>query len=138
MASIYREVAVDVPASRAWAALEDVGNAHRLFAGVLVGCSMADGVRTVEFANGFVAKEQIVTVDVERRRVVYSALNEAFVHHSASMQIVPDGDSRCRFLWTSDVLPEAATERITPLIDAGCIAVKKNLEDGALSLEKRS
>lgn len=132
MASIYREVAIDVPASRAWAALEDVGRVDRLFAGVLVGCSLEDGVRTVEFANGMVAKERIITVDEERRRVVYSALNEAFLHHSAAMQIIPDGDARCRFVWTSDVLPEQMADRITPLIDAGCTAMKKNLESGAL------
>ncbi|GGA70330.1 hypothetical protein GCM10011507_22330 [Edaphobacter acidisoli] len=131
MASVYREIVVDVPASRAWAALQDMGRADRLFAGVLVSCSLAEGVRTVEFANGFVAKERVITVDHERRRVVYSALNEAFVHHSATMQIVAEGDARCRFVWTSDVLPEQAADRITPLIDAGCAAVKKNLEGGA-------
>lgn len=130
MASIYRETLVEVPASRAWAALQDVGHADRLFAGVLVSCSLADGMRTVEFANGMVAKERVITVDHERRRVVYSALNEAFVHHSASMQIVPEGDSQCRFVWTTDVLPEQVKDRITPLIDAGCAAVKKNLEAG--------
>lgn len=87
-------------------------------------------MRTVEFANGMVAKERIVTVDDERRRVVYSALNEAFVHHSSSMQIVPDGDSRCRFIWTTDILPERARDKIAPLVDAGCEALKKSLEAG--------
>lgn len=131
MASVYREIVVEVPASRAWTALQDMGRADRLFAGVLVACSLADGVRTVEFANGMVAKERVITVDHERRRVVYSAMNEAFVHHSAAMQVVAEGDSRCRFVWTSDVLPEQTADRITPLIDAGCAAVKKNLEGGA-------
>lgn len=130
MASIYRETLVEVPASRAWAALQDVGRVDRLFAGVLVGCSLTDGVRTVEFANGLVAKERIITVDHEYRRVVYSALNEAFVHHSASMQIVLDCESRCRFIWITDVLPEQARHRIALLVDAGCAALKKNLGAG--------
>ena len=57
MASIYREIAIEVPAARAWSALEDVGRVDRLFDGVLVSCRMGDGVRTVEFANGHVANE---------------------------------------------------------------------------------
>ena len=33
----------------------------------------------------------------------------------------------------SDVLPEQAAERIAPLVDAGCHAIKKNLEPGRRS-----
>ncbi|HEU5342179.1 SRPBCC family protein [Edaphobacter sp.] len=130
MASIYRDAVIDVSADTAWAALQDVGAADRPFAGVLTGCTLEGDVRTVTFANGMVAKERIVTVDDGHRRVVYSTLNEVFLHHSASMRIVPMGERQCRFIWISDVLPEQAAERIAPLVDAGCLAIKKNLESG--------
>lgn len=130
MASIYRDAVIDVSADVAWAALRNVDAVDRPFTGVLTGCTLEDDVRTVTFANGMVARERIVTVDDAHRRVVYSALNEAFVHHSSSMRIVPKGERQCLFIWISDVLPEQAAERITPLVDAGCQAIKKNLESG--------
>ena len=42
---------------RAWAALRDVGNAHRAFAGVLTDARLDGDRRVVTFANGVVAKE---------------------------------------------------------------------------------
>jgi hypothetical protein len=47
------------------------------------------------------------------------------------MQIVPDGDRRCRFVWVSDFLPEAKRAVVEPLVDAGCAALKRVLEAGA-------
>jgi hypothetical protein len=54
-----------------------------------------------------------------------------FSHHSASMQIVPDGEGRCRFVWISDFLPNAAGAMVGPLMEAGAQALKRNLEAAA-------
>jgi hypothetical protein len=35
---------------------------------------------------------------------------------------------RGRFVWMTDVLPDAAVEGIRPLMEAGTLALKQNLE----------
>jgi carbon monoxide dehydrogenase subunit G len=127
MPSIYKEVLLDVSAERAWSALRDVGNAHRTFAGVLVDAKLEGGTRTVTFANGMQARERIVDIDDERRRVAYSAQGAPFEHHNASMQIVPEPDGRSRFIWVSDFLPPEIAASIESLIDEGCRAIKRYL-----------
>ena len=131
MASLVQDVAVAVPAKVAWAALREVGRAHKLFAGVLVDGRSDGDVRTVTFAGGQVVTEQIVDVDEGRMRVAYHVVEGGFSHHSASMQIVPDGEERCRFVWISDFLPNEAGAMVEPLMEAGAQALKRNLEAAA-------
>lgn len=128
MASIRREEIVQVPADRAWAALRDVGRPHALFANVLVDGRIDGDIRTVTFANGMVVRERVVDIDEESRRVAYTVIDGVFEHHSASMQIVPDGDERCRFIWVSDFLPNEKMELVAPLVEAGATALVRNLE----------
>jgi hypothetical protein len=47
------------------------------------------------------------------------------------MEIVPDGDGRCRFVWISDFVPDAERAAVEPLVDAGCAAMRRVLEAGA-------
>jgi hypothetical protein len=131
MTSIRRDIPLDVPAATAWAMLADVGAAHRPFAGVLSDCRLDGDVRTVTFANGAALRERIIDIDPAAMRVAYAVIGSGFEHHSASMQIVPDGDRRCRFVWVSDFLPEAKRAVVEPLVDAGCAALKRVLEAGA-------
>lgn len=128
MASIRREEIVRVPAEQAWAALRDMGAPHRLFAGVLVDCHIDGDVRTVTFANGMVVRERIIDVDEDAKRVVYAVIGDLFEHHSASMQIVPDEEGRCRFVWISDFLPNDRVEMVAPLVEQGSRALVRNLE----------
>jgi hypothetical protein len=131
MASITEQVTLEVSADRAWAALRDVGRAHVLFAPVLTDGSIDGDIRTVTFANGMVLQERILDVDEARRRVSYAALNAPGTeYHHASMQIIEDGNRRCRFVWITDAHPAAVIPAITPLIAQGTQAVKANLEGG--------
>lgn len=130
MASIHEERAVEVSAAKAWAALREVGNAHKLFAPVLVDAEMRGDTRTVQFANGMVAHERIVDVNDERRRVAYSALDApGMTYHHASMHIVDAGPGRCFFVWTTDFLPDDIGGNLAPLIKQGTDALKRNLEE---------
>ena len=129
MASIRREVIVDIPAASAWSLLADFVNAGALFAGVLTRCRRIGDVRMVTFANGRKIVERLVALDNSERRIVYTALNGALSHHSASMQIVEDGPA-CKFVWVSDFLPDEAAANVAPLVEAGCRAIKQNLECG--------
>jgi hypothetical protein len=129
MPSIHHEVAVNASASDAWTALKNVGAAHELFAPVLVGSSIDGEVRTVTFANGMKVRERVLDVDDHLLRVAYTVLDgPGMTYHHASMQIVADGNSRCRFVWITDFLPAEARGTIEPLVEAGARALKDNLE----------
>ena len=129
MASIHHQVAVEVSTDKAWAALRVVGEAHKLFAPVLVDGRLEGDIRTVRFANGMVLRERIIDIDDDRRRVAYSALDApGLTFHHASMQIVEAGPGRCQFVWITDFLPAEARNNLLPLIEQGTSALKKNLE----------
>ena len=127
MASIYCDIAIDRPADSAWGALRQYDAAAQLFAGVLVDCRCSGNVREVTFANGAKITEHLVTLDDARRRLVYTVRQEAYAHHSASMQIVPES-AGCRFIWISDFLPDQIAAQVGPLMNAGSQALKKHLE----------
>jgi len=131
MASIHKELAVDVGADEVWAALRLVGEPHKLFAPVLVDGQLDGDTRTVKFANGMVVQERILDVDDERRRVAYSALNgPGMTYHHASMQVVDAGPGRCLFVWITDFLPPDIAGNLAPLVEQGAKALKANLEAG--------
>jgi Polyketide cyclase / dehydrase and lipid transport len=132
MASIRKETVIDVGIEPAWAALRRVGEPHTLFAPVLTGARLEDDVRTVSFANGMTLREQILDVDDEHRRVAYVVLDApGLTYHHASMQIEIAGPGRCAFVWTTDFLPAEAASSLQPLIDQGCDAFKRTLENAA-------
>jgi hypothetical protein len=129
MASIHKELPLAVSADRAWAALRLVGEAHKLFAGVLVDGHLDGDLRTVKFANGMVVRERIIDVDEARRRVVYAVVEGTpLTHHNASMQVLDEGPGQCRFIWISDFLPAEFAETMAPMVEQGAQALKKNLE----------
>ena len=57
MASIHKQLAVEVGPEQAWGALRLVGEPHKLFAPVLVDGRLDGDVRTVRFANGMIAQD---------------------------------------------------------------------------------
>lgn len=128
MASIRRDIDVDVGADLAWSVLRRVDQAHKAFAPVLTDCRMEGDARIVTFAGGMVAKELIVDIDDASRRVVYAVVEGAPTHHNASFQVFAEGDGRCRIVWITDVLPHGFLEVAGPLTEAGSAALKRNLE----------
>jgi hypothetical protein len=137
MASIHHEVVVKMDTDEAWAALREVGLAHRLFAPVLVAGQLDGDLRTVTFANGMVARERVLDVDDERKRVAYAVLDgPGLEFHHASMELVEEGPGRCRFLWITDFLPKEAAAALQPLIEQGGQALKKNLESRSLAASR--
>jgi hypothetical protein len=131
MASIHHEVAVDVSVDAAWAALRLVGEAHKLFEPVLSRSSIDGDTRTVRFANGMSLNERILDVDENRHRVAYTVLDgPGMSYHHPSMQVVAAGPSQCTFVWITDFLPADLRDQLTPLIQEGSQALKRNLEAG--------
>ena len=129
MASIHHQIAVEVGSDQAWARLRLVGEAHTLFAPVLVDGQMVGDTRTVRFANGMVVHERIIDVDDQSRRVAYSVLDgPGMTYHHATMQIVDGGPGRCLFIWITDFLPGNIRGNLWPLIEQGTMALRNNLE----------
>jgi hypothetical protein len=129
MASIRREVLIDVSADDLWAAVRDVGALHtRLVTGFVTDCRMEGNARIVTFANGIVAKELIVDVNDKDRRLVWSASGGRLSHHNASSQVFAEGPGRCRLVWIADLLPDEMAPAITGMIEQGIAAMKQTLE----------
>lgn len=128
MASIRREVHIDARPETAWAALRDVGALHtRLVPGFVTDTRLEDGARVVTFGNGMVARELIVDVDDEGRRVAWSVVGGMMTHHNASAQVFPDAGG-CRFVWIADLLPNDVAPAIAAMIEQGIAVIKRTLE----------
>lgn len=132
MATIRKEMQLAASATDVWSALADFQNVHTRLAPGFVTDSKSDGdtVRIITFANGSVVKETLVTKDDARHRLVYVVTSERIAHHNASAEIVADGVDRCRFIWTTDVLPDALALYIDEQMSEGAKAIKRALEDG--------
>ena len=129
MASIRREVVIDAAPERVWDALRDVGAIHeRLAPGFVTDVKLEPGARVVTFGNGMVARERIVDLDEDARRLVWSASGGRLTHHNASAQVFAEGAGRSRFVWIADLLPNEVAPAIAAMIEQGLGAIQKTLE----------
>jgi Polyketide cyclase / dehydrase and lipid transport len=130
MASIHNEVVVDTPADAAWSAIRDVGAIHtRLAREFVVDTRLEGDSRVVTFSGGIVVRERIVDVDDRARRIAYSVVEGSPTHHNASIQVFPEGSGRSRIVWIADLLPNDIADLIGGMMDRGCAAMKKTLEE---------
>jgi hypothetical protein len=128
MASIHRELEINSPAEDVWDAVRDVGAVHTRLARQFVIDTQLDGdSRLVTFANGEVVRERIVTMDDHARRLVYAVVDWRTTHHNASFQVVP-GDTGCRLVWITDLLPDSLAALVNGFVEQGCVAIRKSLE----------
>ena len=129
MASLRKEIHINVPPARVWDALRDVGALHqRLVPGFVTDTRMEDGARVVTFGNGMVAREHIVDVDESRRRVCWAVLDPPFEHYNGTAWVEPDINGGSRFVWTADLLPHDLGEQVGQMMDAGLAVAKETLE----------
>jgi hypothetical protein len=131
MATIHREVHIQANPDKVWSALRDVGALHtRLCPGFVIDTKMdGDDARIVTFGNGRTARELIVSVDDERRRVAWAILGGgALIHYNGAAQVIPLPEGGCRFSWTSDVLPNEAAPTVQAMIEAGIETIKRTQE----------
>ena len=129
MASIRREVSVGAGPAVVWDAIRDVGAVHeRLAPGFVVDTKLEEGARIVTFGNGVVARELIVDVDDEARRLAWSVVGGRMTHHNASLQVFADGEGRSRVVWIADLLPNEVASYIAGMIEQGMAVMKKTME----------
>src|SRR5215207_2909648 len=110
MASIIREFVIDADPTDVWEALRDFGAVHeRLVPGFVVACDLdKPDSREVTFFNGAIAREVLVGIDEDARRLAYSVVEGPLgsTHHNASAQVGANGGDGSRFIWITDVLPD--------------------------------
>jgi hypothetical protein len=129
MASIRKEIPLNVGADRVWDVLRDVGAVHRRLAPDFVVDTRLEGEsRVVTFANGMVARELIVDIDDNARRIAYAVVEGGPKHHHASMQVLADGQDRSRLVWITDVFPNDMAQMIGSMVEQGTAVMKRTLE----------
>ncbi|HWZ36950.1 MAG TPA: SRPBCC family protein [Bradyrhizobium sp.] len=129
MASIHKDIPIAAPAHEVWDAVRDFGALHtRLVPGFVLDTRLDGEARIVSFANGTVARELLVDCDDARRRLVYAVISERVKQHSASVQVIADGEARCRIVWIVDVLPHEIAPYITGQMDVAAAAMQKAFE----------
>src|ERR1700687_332360 len=128
MASIHKDISIDARPSDVWAAVRDFGAVHqRLVPGFVLDARLDGGARIVTFDNRTVARERLVDCDDARRRLVYAVMSERVKQHSASVQVLADGEARARLIWIVDVLPNEIAPYIDGQMDQAALAMQKAL-----------
>jgi hypothetical protein len=128
MATIYKEFTVDAGIDSVWDALRDFNAVHqRLAPGFVIDCKPADGSRTVTFANGMVAQEVLMGIHDSAHRLSYTVVGGKASHHLASAQLFAEGENRTRFVWITDVLPDALGDYIDTMMSQGAAVMQRTL-----------
>jgi hypothetical protein len=130
MATLRRQIALDMGADNAWSALRDFGAVHtRVAPGFVTNLEMDQGDRIVTFFNGIVARERLLTLDDEAYRLVYAVVEGRPRHYNAAVQVFPEGIGRSRLVWTVDLLPDELAPAIGGMMDHAAGFMKKTLDD---------
>jgi hypothetical protein len=108
----------------------------RLVPGFVLDTRLDGEARIVSFSNGTVAREILVDCDDARQRLVYAVKSERVAQHSASVQVIADGESRCRLVWIVDVLPHAIAGYMSAQMDEATKAMQRAFPAAALDGRK--
>ncbi|TPQ26358.1 SRPBCC family protein [Bradyrhizobium guangdongense] len=131
MASIHNDVPLNAPAHDVWDAVRDFGALPtRLAPGFVTKCELDGDARIVTFANGAVARETLVDCNDARMRLVYAINNERLKHYSASVQVIAEGEAKCRLLWTIDMLPNELAAYVEGQTKEAVVAMHKAFPPG--------
>ena len=129
MATIRKEIQIDVPPEKVWDALRDFGALHeRLVPGFVTDCRMDGKDRIVTFASGAVVREVLIDLDDDARRLAWSIVDGPYQHHNGVAQIFAEGEGS-RFVWTTDLLAADEVVQVTEQsMETGVGVAKKTLE----------
>jgi hypothetical protein len=131
MATLHKEVFIEVSIEHVWDAIRDLGALHtRLVPGFVLDTRLDGEARIVTFADGSTLREPIISLDDERRRLAWAAEGNGIRHYNAVLQVTSVG-AGTRVVWTSDLLPHELAGPIGAMQDQGLEAMKRALEGGA-------
>lgn len=128
MATIRIETTIDAAPEDVWDALRDFGALHtRLAPGFVIDTKLEGNDRLVTFFTGTTLRERLISCDDEARRLAWTIVDGPYEHHSGAAD-VHDDDGTTRFVWTSDLLPDAAAEPTRAMMQQGSQAIRRALE----------
>jgi hypothetical protein len=131
MAHIHKDVRIEADPAAVWSALRDWGALHeRLVPGFVVDTRLDGEDRIVTFFNGAVAREVLVARDDDARRLAWSIVDGPYSHHNGVAQVFAE-DGGTRFVWSADLLPDAAAATTAEMMERGIQTAKETLERAA-------
>jgi len=74
-----------------------------------------------------VAREPIISIDEERRRLAWAATGGRTTHYNAVVEVMPLGE-RTRVVWTTDLLPHDMAVPLGAMQDQALAIMKLTLE----------
>ncbi|MGC7102706.1 SRPBCC family protein [Amycolatopsis lurida] len=131
MASIHKEIVIESSAEDVWEVIGDfAAGPSRMAPGFVLDTRVEADCRIVTFADDTVARERRVSVDHDTRRIVYAVVDGTVQpeHDNASMQVLTDGERRCRLVWIRDVLPDELTTPMAEAMSHGLEVIKQTLD----------
>jgi carbon monoxide dehydrogenase subunit G len=129
MATIRKEFEVPASADAVWEVVRDFANVQRLAPGFVTSCTPEEGgaVRRLTFFNGLQVGERLVTRDDAGKRLVYTVSGGRTEHYNGAVQVFALGPDRCRFVWTTDLLPDALQPAMEQMMARGAEAMRSAL-----------
>ena len=132
MTTLRETLHLRAPATAVWDAVRDVGEVHRrLVPGFVTEARLEQGARLLTFANGMTAREEIVSVDDDSRRLAYAIPRGRFLHYQGTVDVEEDG-AGSRLVWTIDLLPDEFADGVRAMMRQGADVMRATL-DGANS-----
>ncbi len=99
------EIHIAVPATTAWEMVGDPCGVPRWYP-LYLRCTVEDGVRTLERADGAVVVEDLLARDDDAMTYSYAVTaGLPLAEHEASFTVAPDGDG-CRVIWRARAVHE--------------------------------
>ncbi|MFE4500996.1 SRPBCC family protein [Rhodococcus sp. NPDC056743] len=132
MASVQKEIIIDADPAEVWAVISDFTDGPVRMAPGFVTDSRLDepDVRIATFADGTIARERLIALDDQSRRLAYSVIGDTMAptHDNASMQVFAHSDGRSRFVWIHDVQPDELAIAMGAAMDYGLNIFKQTME----------
>ena len=128
-ATIRKEIHIHAESAAVWDAVRDFYHVDkRLAPGFVLSAQAEDGARYLTFASGAKARELLVSVDDNLRRLAYAIPEGSFKNYSASLQVFPEGKHHCLLVWIVDLLPDSLESYINTQMDSAAKIMKDTLE----------
>jgi uncharacterized protein YndB with AHSA1/START domain len=129
MATVRREIVVDVPIDEVWDAVRDYGALHqRLVPGFATDTRLEGEDRIVTFFNGNVLRERLISLDDSGHRLAWTIVDGPWTHHNGAVELYEEDRGRTRFVWTTDILPHETAESTQEMVEKGMSIIRATLE----------